>query len=177
MLFNSTLFLFAFLPIVLGGFLALQRRGWARFGVAWLVAGSIVFYGSAQPSFLILLVASVLGNFGIGLRIQDAGSDRARRAWCVIGVVLNLALLAVFKYTGFAVEIANQLGAADLRLDAFALPLAISFFTFQQVSYLSDTAQGRVAATMEKKLAGWTASPPSGRSSRHSGTRLTSGPT
>ncbi len=145
MLFNSTLFLFAFLPIVLGGFLALQRGSRARFGVAWLVAASLVFYAWAQPAFLVMLLGSVLGNFGFGLWIQDAESDRARRVWCVIGVVLNLALLAVFKYAGFAVEIANQLGAENWSMGAFALPLAISFFTLQQISYLSDTAQGRVA--------------------------------
>ena len=80
MLFNSTLFLFAFLPIVLGGFLGLQRGGWTRFCVAWLVAASIVFYGWAQPSFLVLLLGSTLGNFGLGLQIQDAGSDRAQQA-------------------------------------------------------------------------------------------------
>ncbi|MEE2674317.1 MAG: MBOAT family O-acyltransferase [Myxococcota bacterium] len=145
MLFNSTLFLFAFLPIVLGGFLALQRWDRARFGVAWLVASSLVFYAWAQPSFLLLLLASILGNFSIGLWIQGAGSERGRRAWCVLGVVLNVALLAVFKYAGFAVEIVQGLGAQDFRVDAIALPLAISFFTFQQISYLSDTAQGRVS--------------------------------
>ena len=145
MLFNSTFFLFAFLPIALGGFLALQRWHRARFGVAWLVAASLVFYAWAQPLFLVLLLASILANFSIGLWIQDARSDRARRAWCATGVVLNLALLAVFKYTGFAIEIATELGAENFRVEAFALPLAISFFTFQQISYLSDTAHGRVS--------------------------------
>ncbi|MFP6622768.1 MAG: MBOAT family O-acyltransferase [Myxococcota bacterium] len=145
MLFNSSFFLFAFLPIVLGGFLALQQWDRSRFGLAWLVAASLVFYAWAQPLFLVLLLASILGNFSIGLWIQDARSDRARRAWCATGVVLNLALLAVFKYTGFAIEIATELGAENFRVEAFALPLAISFFTFQQISYLSDTAHGRVS--------------------------------
>ena len=145
MLFNSTVFLFAFLPLVLGGFLALNRWTGGRGGLAWLLAASLVFYASVQPLFLLLLLSSVLVNFVLGLQIQDAGSDRARRGWCVLGVVLNLLALAVFKYAGFTVEIANQLAGTNFRIEAIALPLAISFFTFQQIAYLADTAQGRVA--------------------------------
>jgi len=145
MLFNSTLFLFVFLPIVLGGFLALQRWNHGRVGIAWLLGASLVFYAWGQPVFLLLLVGSVLGNFGIGLWIQDAASPRAARIGLLLGVVLNLALLALFKYANFGIEIANQLGGTDFRVEAIALPLAISFFTFQQISYLADTAQGRVA--------------------------------
>ena len=145
MLFNSTLFLFAFLPLVLGGFLALQRARPGLLGIAWLLAASLCFYAWAQPSFLLLLIASVLGNFWLGLLIQDAASRRLRRAACVAGVAANLGLLGVFKYAGFAAEVASQLGAGSFRVEAFALPLAISFFTFQQISYLVDTRDGRVA--------------------------------
>jgi len=145
MLFNSTVFLFVFLPLVLGGFLALKRWNYGRSALAWLLAASLFFYASVQPLFLLLLLSSVLVNFLLGLGIQDAGSDRLRKGWCALGVVLNLSTLAVFKYAGFGAEIANQLVGTDFRIEAIALPLAISFFTFQQIAYLVDTAQGRVA--------------------------------
>jgi D-alanyl-lipoteichoic acid acyltransferase DltB (MBOAT superfamily) len=144
MLFNSTLFLFAFLPVVLGGFLLIQRSKHAPIAVSWLVAASLFFYGWAQPAFLLLLLASVCINFVLGLWIQDAASDRTRGVWTTAGVVLNLAGLAVFKYADFAVATIDPALAATWRLDAIVLPLAISFFTFQQIAYLSDTRHGRV---------------------------------
>ncbi len=144
MLFNSTPFLFAFLPLVLGGFLAMKRRGLPGLAIGWLLAASLLFYAWAQPGFLVLLVTSVLANYGLGLRIQDASSDTARRRWLVAGVSANLLLLGVFKYAAFVVESWNGVTGSQFETVAFGLPLAISFFTFQQIAYLSDTAAGEV---------------------------------
>jgi alginate O-acetyltransferase complex protein AlgI len=144
MLFNSTFFLFAFLPIALGGFLIIRRSGRARAALAWLVAASFCFYAWAQPGFFGLLLASILANFGIGLALQDAGNDRTRRLWLIAGIAANLLVLGVFKYAHFGLETWNALASQELSLPAFGLPLAISFFTFQQIAYLSDTANGRV---------------------------------
>ncbi len=151
MLFQSTLFLFVFLPIVLGGFLAIQRVGRVRVAVAWLVTASALFYAQAQPHFLAVFAGSIAANFAVGLRIQDAGSERARRFWLWLGVVANLAGLAWFKYAHFALETLDQLlalagaaGGLAPGLERVGLPLAISFFTFQQIAYLVDTAEGSV---------------------------------
>jgi alginate O-acetyltransferase complex protein AlgI len=144
MLFNSTFFLFVFLPIVVAAFLAIARGGRTQLALGWLLAASLFFYGWAQPAFVLLLLASIGVNFGIGLRLQDAASDRARRAWLVAGVSIDLLALAVFKYAHFALDSFGLLTGQQWGLPAIALPLAISFFTFQQIAYLSDTAAGRV---------------------------------
>ena len=151
MLFQSTLFLFVFLPIVLGGFVAIRRWGRARVAVTWLVAASALFYAQAQPRFLLVFAGSIVANFAFGLRIQDARSPRARRTWLWIGVAANLAALGWFKYADFALGTIDALLAGVGQRDGWAsgplhvgLPLAISFFTFQQIAYLADTAGGEV---------------------------------
>jgi len=144
MLFNSTLFLFAFLPLALGAFLAMKRRAGPGVLIGWLLAASLLFYAWAQPTFLALLLGSVAVNFGLGIAIQDASDERRRRVWLALGVVTNLAALGVFKYAHFALGSWNQLTGADLALPPIGIPLAISFFTFQQIAYLSDTAAGQV---------------------------------
>ncbi len=91
-----------------------------------------------------LLLGSLLANFGVGLLLQDAATERTRRTWLTLGVAGNLLALGAFKYAGFGLETWNALTSQDHGLPAIGLPLAISFFTFQQIAYLSDTAAGRV---------------------------------
>ena len=145
MLFNSTFFLFVFLPVVLAGFFWIQHSRRAGLLVPWLIGASLFFYAWAQPALLLLLLGSVAVNFTLGLWIQDAGTDARKRGLCALGVTFDLALLGVFKYADFAVTSVAPDLAAHWRLDAIVLPLAISFFTFQQIAYLSDTRHGRVA--------------------------------
>jgi len=140
MLFNSGEFLFFFLPIVLLVFVYLARSGSTDNQILWLVLASIVFYGSWNPVFVILLVSSIGINFFIGRNLT--GNKRRARTWLITGIVFNLLLLSYYKYVGFFVENLSALGLWLIPLPNIVLPLAISFFTFQQIAYLVDVARG-----------------------------------
>jgi D-alanyl-lipoteichoic acid acyltransferase DltB (MBOAT superfamily) len=137
MLFTSPVFLFAFLPVVLLGFHLLRRVGRNILLVVWLLAASMVFYAWWSPSFLLLLIASMLANYYLGYAIQRA-ERRARKLLFMFGVGGNLALLAYFKYADFFIDTANNVTRSDLPLLHIILPLGISFFTFQKIAYLAD---------------------------------------
>ena len=155
MLFNSIPFVLGFLPAVLAGFFALGRLGGQRAALLFLIGASLFFYGWWNPPFVLLLGGSILGNYAIGRRLAGArragrdrngqdrnGEDRAGRCWLAFGVAANLGLLGWFKYAGFlAGSIAALFGRQAPELHIF-LPLAISFFTFQQIMYLADLRAG-----------------------------------
>src|SRR5947209_3411865 len=130
MLFTSPVFLFGFLPAVLLGFHALRRVGRNILLVLWLLLASMVFYAWWSPSFLLLLIASMLANYYLGYAIQRT-EGRTRKLLFIIGLAGNLALLAYFKYADFFIGTLNNVARADL-------PLRISFFTFQKIAYLAD---------------------------------------
>lgn len=137
MLFNSYSFLFLFLPLTLIVFLRLEQ-GRREYALAWLVACSLFFYAWWKPAYLLLLLASMTVNFIIGSFLQ-----RRHRPWAlVLGIAINLALLAWFKYAHFIAGTLTALGGVELALDAIVLPLAISFFTFQQIAWLVDAHRG-----------------------------------
>jgi alginate O-acetyltransferase complex protein AlgI len=140
MLFNSTEYLFLFLPTVLLVFVVLARTGNSRAQKIWLVLASIVFYGSWNPMFVILIVFSVCVNFFVGRKLADG--MRESRPWLIAGVIFNLGLLGYFKYIGFFVENLSALGLWLIPMPTIVLPLAISFFTFQQIAYLIDVERG-----------------------------------
>jgi D-alanyl-lipoteichoic acid acyltransferase DltB (MBOAT superfamily) len=137
MLFTSPVFLFGFLPLVLLGFHVLRRFGRNILLVLWLLAASIVFYAWWSPSFLLLLIASMLANYYLGYAIQRA-EGRTRKLLFILGITGNLALLAYFKYADFFIDTLNNVTRADLPLLHVILPLGISFFTFQKIAYLAD---------------------------------------
>ena len=139
MLFNSYVFILAFLPVVLIATYAVRRFAGLRASISLLVIASLVFYGWNTPAYILLIGGSIVGNYGIGLAIAAAHGKRARSILFTLGVVGNLALLGYFKYLGFFVENAALLTGADWSIEKIALPLAISFFTFQQIAYLADT--------------------------------------
>jgi len=147
MVFSSYLFLFYFLPLALALYYAAPRR--AKHAV--LTALSYVFYGWANPLFLPLLLISTLIDYICGLVI--AARPSAARAALIVSICSNLGLLGFFKYFNFGVENLNAFAALTgldaLRLDfAFTvtLPLGISFYTFQSMSYTWDVYRGRAAA-------------------------------
>jgi alginate O-acetyltransferase complex protein AlgI len=144
MLFNSYVFIAAFLPIVWCGYFVLVRWGADRQGQVWLLAASLYFYGWWNIANVPVLLASITFNFFIGRLI---GATCARgigrvRALLAIGVCANLALLVYFKYSAFIVMNVTALTGIDFAVQAVVLPLAISFFTFQQIAYLVDAASG-----------------------------------
>ncbi|MGE4481859.1 MBOAT family O-acyltransferase [Acidocella sp.] len=120
MLFNSKLFILGFLPLALGGFLALGR--WRQASLWWLLGCSLFFYGWWKPEMLALLLASIGVNYALA----------GRPAWLVAGLAFDLGLLGWFKYAGM------------FGVSGVILPLGISFFTFQQIMFLVDSHKGAV---------------------------------
>ena len=146
MLFNSYEFLLLFLPVTFFGFFALAR--WhPRIAAAWLTVASFFFYGWWSPSFVLLLALSVIFNFGVGALIQRAlarGQARTAKVTFALGVAVNLLLLVYYKYANFLVANVNALFGTHWIIGEIVLPLGISFFTFTQVAFLADAAQGKV---------------------------------
>jgi D-alanyl-lipoteichoic acid acyltransferase DltB (MBOAT superfamily) len=144
MLFNSISFLFYFLPLALVLTWAVGR--WSRWGAkAVLVVLSLAFYGLGAPRQVPLLVASFAFNYLVAVAIHRArAADRPRwvSAWLAGGVLVDLGLLLYFKYSRFVVSNVAALIGSHFDLGKIVLPLAISFFTFQQIAYLVDTARG-----------------------------------
>jgi D-alanyl-lipoteichoic acid acyltransferase DltB (MBOAT superfamily) len=137
MLFQSHTFIFTFLPVCIGGFFLLGQLAGPVWALRWLVAGSLFFYGWWDPRFVPLLIGSVLVNHLIARDIRAlcrAGLQRTARRSVAGGIVLDLSVLALFKYADFLIHtVAPNLPPLDLPL-----PLAISFFTFQQIMFLAE---------------------------------------
>jgi alginate O-acetyltransferase complex protein AlgI len=149
MLFSSYTFLFQFLPATVLAFAAARRHS-PRAGIMVLAGASLFFYGAWRPVYLLLLVASIAVNFGLGLRMEG---PLRRRAIGTFGVGLNLAVLCYFKYTNFIFDSINTLTGAPLPFFNIVLPLGISFFTFQQIAYLVDVMRG---AKVERDIVSYT---------------------
>ena len=147
MVFSSLTFLFAFLPI----FLILYYCSPAKYRNGLLFMGSLVFYGIGEPLYLCLIICSVLVNLGIGLLIDRSGRLSGKRLWLITGLLYNFGLLFFFKYTNFFLENINGVlklchSGTQLKLLELTLPLGISFYTFQIVSYIIDVYRGKVKA-------------------------------
>lgn len=136
MVFSSPLFLFLFLPLVLGLYQLCPRPLKNLF----LLFASLVFYAWGEPTFVILMLVSIVINYLIGLWLSRATTDRVNIV--AMAVIANIGLLAYFKYANFLVEDVNsllgQLGRPQFRTPNIALPIGISFFTFQALSYVID---------------------------------------
>jgi len=145
MLFNSYVFVCCFLPLVLAGFHLAGRHGGPRLAIAWLVLGSLGFYAWWRIEYLALLVLSMGVNFAVGSLPGPSHRLRARGSppLLTFGIVFNLGLLGYFKYANFMVDTAETLGGVEFGFEKVFLPLAISFFTFQQIAYLVDSHRGR----------------------------------
>jgi len=142
MVFASHSFL-AFLLILLLAYWALGRHD-ERWGKPLLIVASFVFYGFWIPSYLILLAVSILFNHAIARAVLAGPSRDMRRALTALGIVLNLALIAFYKYAAFLVESLNWSLQTQFTVPDIILPIGISFFTFQQISLLVDAHKGRV---------------------------------
>jgi D-alanyl-lipoteichoic acid acyltransferase DltB (MBOAT superfamily) len=150
MLFPSVVFLFYFLPLFIVIYCA--APGVVAKNVV-LLAASLLFYAWGEPRFVPLLIASIGVNYGFALAIGAAAPPR-RRLVTAAGIAINLALLGLFKYANFAIGTLNGvLGSETLPLAGIALPLGISFFTFQQIAYLVDVMRG---AKIERDIVSYT---------------------
>ncbi len=143
MLFTTVVFVGAFLPIVLLGFFVLGRR--SQTGAAlWLFAASVFFYGYWMPTFTLLLLGSMAFNFGVGVGMARSPQGGARRAWLLLGVVVNLGLLSYFKYANFFIDNLNAALGLHWQLAGIVLPIGISFYSFTQIAFLVDAWRGLV---------------------------------
>ncbi len=138
MLFNSYIFIFLFLPVALIGYYVLNRCGKYKPAQVFLIGMSSWFYAYFNISYLALLGVSVGVNYFFHCRIC---ADR-RKSYIVTGVAFNLLLLCYFKYFDFFTENINTVFGTSFVLKNIILPLGISFFTFQQISFLADTYRG-----------------------------------
>jgi len=142
-LFNSYEFVLLFLPIVLLGFYAFSLKGFYKGAILWLVGASLFFYGWWNPAYLYLLLCSIVFNYAIGINLSSLDQKILKKWLLTGGIVGNLSLLGYFKYTNFFFNEFNRLFGIYYHLERIILPLAISFFTFQQISYLVDSYKGK----------------------------------
>jgi alginate O-acetyltransferase complex protein AlgI len=142
MSFNSILFCLAFLPFSIVGYyaLALSRLHWLR--LPFLILATVVYYAFGSVRYLPLMVTSVGVNYFVGTRIVRS-NGAAARAWLWIGVLANVAALFWFKYMMFVTTNLSALFEADFIIGGVTLPLGISFYTFQQISFLVDLSRRR----------------------------------
>jgi alginate O-acetyltransferase complex protein AlgI len=136
--FSSFQFIFIFLPLVLMGAAVAQRFGDLALKL-WIIAASLVFYAAWYLPYVLVLLGSILVNF-VFLRLAlDSKVGTARRYWVVVvGIVANICLLGWFKYAGFFAFNMNVVFGTDFPVGQIALPLGISFFTFQKIALLVD---------------------------------------
>ena len=139
MVFSSTVFLFIFLPVVFGLYCLIPERHVRN---ALLIAASLVFYAFGEPFVVFLMIVSILINYLLGMLMARRPSTR--KPGLVLSIVWNLGLLGVYKYAGFFTEILNQLPFVDLPVPEIPLPIGISFFTFQAMSYVIDVYRGDI---------------------------------
>ena len=146
MLFNSFEFVFLFLPITLGIFFVLGRNGQyvkQQIPVLWLVGASLFFYAWWKPVNLPLIITSILVNYSLGYLLSNSIKEKiAKKGILLIGIIFNLGLIGYFKYANFFIDNINHMVGIKITLPPIILPLAISFFTFQQIAYLVDAYQG-----------------------------------
>ena len=142
MLFPEPAFLFFFLPVLLVLYQA--SPGFLR--NALLTIASLAFYAVGEKLYSAIMFASIFLNWWIGLRVGSATSPNGKRNWLTVGVAGNLALLGFFKYANFLVDNLNDglslVGVPEISIGQVHLPIGISFYTFQAMSYLIDVARG-----------------------------------
>ena len=142
MLFNSYEFIFAFLPITFIVYFWLNASASQNAAKLFLVCASLFFYSWWNVLYLPILVGSIVSNYFIGIRLRGSLTDNStfssNKLLLTLGIAFNLGLLGYFKYADFFIENANGLVGTTFEPLNLALPLAISFFTFQQIAYLVD---------------------------------------
>lgn len=139
MLFSSSVFLFVFLPAVLLGYYLLRGQ---KARNLLLLAASLLFYAWGEPIYVFLMLFSIAANYFLGRGIDRLRGSAGQRALLALAVVWNLGILFVFKYLNFTVENLNALLGLRLRPVELSMPIGISFFTFQALSYCIDVFRG-----------------------------------
>lgn len=143
MLFSSTAFIYVFLPVVLFIYYVILRNKRSSQNI-FLFTSSLVFYSWGEPGFVFLMMLSILVNWLMGLLIdKNRELHKFTRTLLIIDVCFNLGLLFIFKYLMFSGELINSIFRGNLYIPRITLPIGISFFTFQALSYVIDVYRGR----------------------------------
>ncbi|MGN0973046.1 MAG: MBOAT family protein, partial [Aristaeellaceae bacterium] len=143
--FSSATLLFCFLPLTLAGYHMIRRelRG------VFLLLASLLFYAWGEPVALVVLLGVALLSYGVALGVkwvERKGCKPAAVALMTAAILLDLGILAYFKYTNFLIEIFNGLTGRGLALQEILLPAGISFFVFQSIAYMVDVYRGKIPA-------------------------------
>ncbi len=138
MLFNSYIFVLLFLPLCLVGYFSLNHFKLNKLAQIFLFGMSMWFYGYFNPSYLIILSASILINYLCYKFLEKTKTPLKRKGIMITGVIINVSILFYFKYFDFFIENMNSIFKTDFPLQNILLPLGISFFTFQQISFIVD---------------------------------------
>lgn len=145
MLFNSIVFIFAYLPIVLIGYYAISASPFNFVRLQFLALASLVFYGYWAPEYVILIVFAMCVNYVIALIMsRERTLDSTRKLLVSIGIIFNLGLLFYFKYFNFFIDNVNYVAGTNITIESIILPLAISFFTFQKIAFLFDLYRRKI---------------------------------
>lgn len=144
MLFSSLIFMTAFMPLFFILYFAIRNLAWKN---TLLFVFSFVFYAWGEPAFILLMLFSLLINYLFGLMIEKVLPDRKKaKLYVILITIIDLGLLGIFKYTGFLIESLVSLTGLAIPVPEIPLPIGISFYTFQILSYVIDVYRGEVAA-------------------------------
>ncbi len=144
MLFNSLEFLLIFLPIVFVGYFLLTKFDFKKYTNLWLLIASLYFYAYYKIEFLPIILSSIVFNYIAGFFITRNYAQSTKKILLTVAVVGNLGLLCYYKYFNFLINTLNTFNFTHFDTMKLMLPLGISFFTFQQISYLTDAYKGEV---------------------------------
>ena len=139
MVFSNLFFLYIFLPVLALAYF-ITRNNTVRRGV--LVAFSLIFYAWGEPLYVFLMIGMVAADYGFGIAIDRVQTQSFRKMWLVLSVIFNLGILCTYKYLGFFTETLNLIFSFTIPVVRLALPIGISFFTFQTMSYVIDVYRG-----------------------------------
>ena len=140
MLFNSYEFIFIFLPIVFIVYFFVLKNSERKYKMFWLVLASLFFYGFWNPKYLILILFSIVINYCLNKFMYKFPS--LKKSILIIGILFNVLLLGYYKYTNFLVDNVNLVFGTNIAIEQIILPLAISFFTFEQIAFIIDSYKG-----------------------------------
>ena len=145
MLFNSYIFILFFLPVCMLGYFGLNHFKRYTLAQLFLFLMSLWFYGYFNPSYLVIILISIVVNYLFTLVMAKTTSASVRKWELLAAILLNFGVLFYFKYYDFFITNLNRVAGTDFALHHVILPLGISFFTFQQVSYVIDAYRGEVS--------------------------------
>ncbi len=138
MVFSSLEFILLFLPITIFAYYTCLRFKRSNIALGILVVASLFYYAYWDPKYILVIITSIVFNFSFAYFISSC-NGASRKALFIIGLLVNIASLVYFKYTGFMLSTINSIASTQLPILNIVMPIGISFFTFQQIAYFIKT--------------------------------------